>query len=189
MKSTNLNSSSIDPDEDYIFLTNQFLKVVNQHAPLKVKILRGNHAPFVDKQLRKEIYKRIKLRNKYCKNPSQQNATLYKKQRNKCVSLRRCIKDYFTKITKNGIVTSKNFWKTMKPFLTNKGNLENPEIMLQDKGNIVSDESVLVKTFNELYVNIVEKSCGKKPTDISQEYGDVSDTEAIRLICKTFENH
>ena len=25
-------------------------------APLKVKTLRGNHAPFVDKQLRKEIY-------------------------------------------------------------------------------------------------------------------------------------
>ena len=36
----------------------------------------------------------------------------------------------------------------MKPFLTNKGNLENPEIMLQNKGNIVSDESVLVKAFN-----------------------------------------
>ena len=58
----NLDSSSIDPDENYIFLTNQFLKGVNQHASLKVKILRGNHAPFVDKQLRKEIYKRSKLR-------------------------------------------------------------------------------------------------------------------------------
>ena len=68
-----------------------------------------------------------------------------KKQRNKCVSLRRrCIKDYFTKITKNVIVTNKNFWKTMKPFLTNKGNLENPEIMLQDKGNIVSDQWVFI---------------------------------------------
>ena len=101
MKSTNLDSPSIDPDENYIFLTNQFLKVVNQHAPLKVKILRGNHAPFVDKQLRKEIFKRSKLRNKYCKNTSEQNAALYKKQRNKCVSLRRrCIKDYFTKIIK-----------------------------------------------------------------------------------------
>ena len=55
LKSTNLDSSSIDPDENYIFLTNQFLKVVNQHAPLKVKILRGNHALFVDKQPRKEI--------------------------------------------------------------------------------------------------------------------------------------
>ena len=30
----------------------------------------------------------------------------------------------------------------MKPFLTNEGNLENPEIMLQDKGgNIASDQS------------------------------------------------
>ena len=57
LKSTNLDSPSIDPDENYIFLTNQFLKVVNQHAPLKVKILRGNHALFVDKQPRKEIVK------------------------------------------------------------------------------------------------------------------------------------
>ena len=56
--------------------------------------------------------------------------------------------------------------------------------MLQDKGNIVSDKSVLVKTFNEHYVNIVEKSCGKKPTNISQEYGDMSDTEANNLISK-----
>ena len=56
--------------------------------------------------------------------------------------------------------------------------------MLQDKGNIVSDESVLVKTFNEHYVNIVEKSSGKKPTNISQEYGDMSDTEANNLISK-----
>ena len=75
-------------------------------------------------------------------------------------------------------------WKTMKPFLTTRGNLENPEIMLQDKGNIVSDESVLVKTFNGHYVNIVENSCGKKPTNISQKYGDISDTEANNLISK-----
>ena len=61
--------------------------------------------------------------------------------------------------------------------------------MLQDKGNIVSDEPVLVKTFNEHYINIVEKSCGKKPTNISQEYGDMSEAEAIHLICKNFENH
>ena len=37
----------------------------------------------------------------------------------------------------------------MKPFLTNMGDLENPEIMIQDRGNNLSDESVLVKTFKE----------------------------------------
>ena len=77
----------------------------------------------------------------------------------------------------------------MKPFLTNKGNLENPEITLQDKGNIVSDESVLVKTLNDHYINIVEKSCGKETANISQEYGDMSGTEAVHLTCKNFENH
>ena len=61
--------------------------------------------------------------------------------------------------------------------------------MLQDNGNIVLDKSVLVKKFNEHYVQIVEKSCGTKPTNISQEYGDMSETKAIHLICKTFENH
>ena len=35
----------------------------------------------------------------------------------------------------------------------------------------------------------MEKSCGKKPTNVSQEYDDMSDTDAIHLICKTFENH
>ena len=79
--------------------------------------------------------------------------------------------------------------ENFEPFLTNKGNLENPEIMLQDKGDIVSDKSVLVKTFNEHYINIVEKPCGKKLTNITQEYGDMNDTEAIRLICTNFENH
>ena len=34
----------------------------------------------------------------------------------------------------------------------------------------------------------MEKSCGKKSTNISQEYDDMSDTEGIHLICKTFEN-
>ena len=35
----------------------------------------------------------------------------------------------------------------------------------------------------------MEKSCGKKPINISGEYGNMSDTEAIHLICKNFENH
>ena len=71
----------------------------------------------------------------------------------------------------------------MKPFLTNKGNLEILRSCFKTR-EIFIDESVLVKTFNEHYTNIVEKSCGKKPTNISQEYGDMSDTEAIHLISK-----
>ena len=67
---------SNDPDENYVFLNNQFLKVIDKHIPLEMKNLKGNQAPFVDKQFRKEIYMRSKFRSKYCKNSSQQNEIL-----------------------------------------------------------------------------------------------------------------
>ena len=38
-----------------------FLGVLNKHAPLKKKILRANHAPYVTKELRKAVMKRSYL--------------------------------------------------------------------------------------------------------------------------------
>ena len=37
------------------------LKNIRQHAPLKSKKIRGNHAPFMSKELRKAIISRSKL--------------------------------------------------------------------------------------------------------------------------------
>ena len=34
----------------------------------------------------------------------------------------------------------------------------------------------------------MEKSCGKKPTNISQELDDMSNTEAIHFNCKTWKS-
>ena len=68
-----------------------------------------------------------------------------------CVSLRRKeIKLYFSSISSTGIVTNKEFWKTNKPFLTNK---ENSDIMLIKDDEMVTDDKTLAKTFNEHYIN------------------------------------
>ena len=65
---------------------------------------------FISKEMRKAIYARSRLRNKFCKNPSEENERKYKKQRNLCVSLRRkAIKQYFPNITSKGIVKNKEF--------------------------------------------------------------------------------
>ena len=50
---------------------------------------------------------------------------------------------------KTGVQTYKDFWKLIKPFLTNKGFLENAEIMLAEKDNIVTEEKELVLIFND----------------------------------------
>ena len=123
---------------------------MEKHAPLKKKIVRGNHAPFITKDLRKAIYIRSKLRNKFIKNPTEVNEKLYKRQRNKCVLIRKkLIKQYFSNITSKGVVTNREFWKTMKPFLTNKGCLDNCDIMLRGDNKMITGAKCLAKLFNE----------------------------------------
>ena len=129
MKEADFSFVTSNPDENYLVLTNVFSNIVNIHTPLKKKILRGNDAPFMNKELRNAVYTRSRLGKRYFKNPTKENETSCKKQQYKCVSLRRTsIKQNFTKITSTGIMTNKQFWKTMKPFLTNKGCLENNDI-------------------------------------------------------------
>ena len=62
------------------------------------------------------IDNRSRLRNKFCKIPSKENEKLYKKQRNKCVAIRKkSIRNYFNKIANGNIVTNRNFWKQLNP--------------------------------------------------------------------------
>ena len=108
-----------DRNENYLFLTNSFSKIVEKYVPLKKNLKRKSYAPFVSKKQRKAIYARSRFRNRFLKNPDEINSKLYKQQRNKCVSIRRkSIKHYFSNITSNGIINNKNFWKAIKPFLT-----------------------------------------------------------------------
>ena len=44
---------STDPNQNYQFLTNTFLTIVNKHAPLQNRIVRGNQAPFMIKEFQK----------------------------------------------------------------------------------------------------------------------------------------
>ena len=99
---------SDNPNENYNVFTTKFQEAVNRHAPLKKKILQGNHAPFIDKEFRKAIYTWSRLRNKFLKNPTKANESLFKKQQNTCVLLRKkCIKNYFSKVTESGVNTNK----------------------------------------------------------------------------------
>ena len=83
-----LELGSKDPHEGYDTITNDFLKVVNKHAPLKKKKIRRNDALFMNKELRKAIYIQTKLKTNFLKSPLEQNELQFKKKRNICISLR-----------------------------------------------------------------------------------------------------
>ena len=78
LKNSNFYFTPADPNENYLFLTNSFFKIVKKHVPLKNKTLRGNDASFVSKELRKAIYTKSKFRNRFFKNPDEINRKLYR---------------------------------------------------------------------------------------------------------------
>ena len=129
----------------------------------------SNQAPFINKELYKAMYDRSRLRNIICKTGTEENEKLYRKQSNKCASIpKKSIRKYFNKIANENIVTNSTFWKIIKPFITNKGHLENAEIMLIQGKNKIATENELVKVFNKHFINIIEKYGGQKPRNIAK---------------------
>ena len=65
--------------------------------------------------------------------------------------------------------TNKDFWILIKLFLTERGFLENTEVMLAEEDKIVTEEKGLVTIFNGHCINIVEHPCGTKLTNFTKE--------------------
>ena len=63
--------------------------MMNNHAPLKSKTVRGSNVSFMNKDWRKTIYERTRLKNIYNKKQSKDNWNNYKKQRNLCANLKK----------------------------------------------------------------------------------------------------
>ena len=180
-----------NPNKNYNFLTTKFQEAVNRHAPSKKKILQGNHALFIDKEFRKAIYTRSRLRNKFLKNPIKANDSLFKKQPNKCVLLRKkCIKNDFSKVTESGVNTNKEFWKIIKPFLTNKGFHLGNVITVTENDEVITEEKILAEKFNNHYTFIVERSCGVRPAKLDLVNNALNENESvIYAITCHFRNH
>ena len=113
-----------------------FRNVIDDHAPIKERKIRSDQPPFLNKYLRQSIWSRTRLLT----NRSDENWEVYRKQRNLCVDIRRkSIRSYFKNKFTDGKPSGATFWKTVKPFITNKGHQSGNDLILSENGNIVHD--------------------------------------------------
>ena len=62
-----------------------------------------------------------------------------KKQRNFCVNLLRKTKtEYFQKLNVKDLSDNRKFWKTIKPFFSNKG-LNSNKLMLKENNRLITE--------------------------------------------------
>ena len=75
----------------------------------------------------------------------------------------------FYNITDNNIVQIKIFWNFIRPFFVSKGTLSICKIMRKNKTKLLMAPKEVVQVLNYRFVNIVERSCGKKPSSIGKQ--------------------
>ena len=152
-----LNSRNIDytknPDVFFEVCQNE----LDHHAPRKRKYIRGNNKPFMTKALSKSIMERTHLRNKFLKNPTNENRLAYTRKRNFCVSLlRNEKKEYFANLNEKNITDNKKFWQAVKPFLSEKNKSREKITLVKENDEIISDDVEVANTLNKFFSNIVK---------------------------------
>ena len=143
-----------------------FLELLNKHAPLKEKTVRANEMPYMTKSLRKAIMTRSRLENKYHKDRTSDSYGKLKKQNNFCNRLRyRERKSYYENLDENKVKDGRDFWKTIKPFLSDKGTSRQGKITLIKDGAIISDDLDVANTMNIFFDQAVSSLFIKDPVE------------------------
>lgn len=145
-----------DVNNAYDHFAEAFKNVVDKHVPIKQKRPVAKPAPFMNKTLKQAIYKKRMLQNKYFKCKNAKNWENFRQQRNLVTSLRRkSINQYFIERCVGGS-KCKNFWPTIKPFLTNKGTVVQKDTILNENGKLICDQSEVCDIFNDFFVNVAK---------------------------------
>ena len=169
-----------------------FTSTLNEHAPLKSRVLRGNHKPHVNKELRKAIMKRSQLKNKANRSGLAEDYAKYKRQRNLVTKLNRQSKRLFfaTLESKSGQKGNKDFWKACKPFFSQKVCPLDEKVSLIEKDVLVVDDLSVAQTFNHYFVNVAANlftgPCIYKRASISKIIEKYADHPSIRRIKSRF---
>ena len=131
------------------------MEILNSYAPIKQKVVRGNNAPFMNKTLSQEFMHRSKLKNRYHKNPTEENRIAYKKHRNFCVSLlKKEKKKYYNNLNMKIFDDNKKFWQKIKLLFSDKSNLKR-NITLVENGLVISEKKEVAETLKYYFIEAV----------------------------------
>ena len=141
---------------DYNSFDDIFNKVLNKHAPIKTKLLRANHKPYVTKAMRKAIMKRSNLATKYRRTPTDENLRAWKKHKNYCSNLyKKERKNYYESLDMKNLTDNKKFWDTIKPIFSNKAKGSSNITLIEDKKLLTSEKDV-TETLNNHFIESVK---------------------------------
>ena len=144
--------------------------------------------------------KRSRLRNKFLNTKSDIDRKTYNQQSNLCVSLIRSEKKYFfSNINTCDITDNKTFWKTVKPFFTDKIKTKSKITLIEKKivsqesqeeivsEKIIAEDHAVAEVFNKFFIKIVPNL--KISTDHVYDNDFIATDDQVTNGVNKFRNH
>ena len=108
--------------------------------------------------------------------------------------IRKTKEDYFQNSNIRDLSDNRKFWKTIKPYFTNKG-LNSNKLLVEEKGNLVSNEKQLATIMNSFFINIAKgleikdgnESNANTLEDVLDAFNSYPNIERIMRTVKTNE--
>ena len=177
-----------DPSDNYWMLQTMTKEIMDEHAPIKTMKVRAKETPFMNADLRRSVREKTHLHNIYRKRPTKHNWELYKQQRNITTNIRairrNAISNYLNSKCSDG-PRNCNFWKTMKPFLTNKGSKDGSSTMIKTEDTIETKPTEVANLMNNYYVNIATEIGG----NINLDQNESSNKDYVSKCERHFVDH
>ena len=152
---------------------------------LKTKWVRGYPKTHVNKELRKAIMKRGRLKSKANKSKKPIDISNFKKQCNYFVHLNKRAKfEYFSSYKS---ADSKPFWVNCKLYFSNKQSKPDTDIDLNENGDLILKNKEIAKTFNDYLGAIVDNIDLHHWEDKTSS--SINTSHKINDIIKNYEKH
>ena len=120
-----------------------------------MKYVLANDKPFMTRVLRKVTMLHSRLHNKYKEDRAAENWKNFRKQRYSCVKLFRKERSYYNNIDISLVKDNRNFWKTAKPFFSDKSQSQNKTVLSEGE-RIISSDVEVAERMNELFVTVAD---------------------------------
>ena len=158
-----------------------FKEILDIHAPIKKKRIRGDQLPWITPEIQREISRRNRLFKLHARNPTEASWHDYRKQRNRVTSLKRRGMKIFCMDASINSKHQGEFWSKMKPLLPSKGKKQSKIILLED-GSLMTDTLTVANTFNNYFSEVAVTEGMDKITD------DFANHPSVKLITEKCNN-
>ena len=106
----------------------------------------------MNSRLRQAIHRKNMLRNAYKKGKVKWDD--YRKQRNLTTAINKQSKSTYFRERCDGGSKKQSFWKTIKPFMSDKSASHGNQIILQEGDKIISDTDEICEIFNSYFTSV-----------------------------------